>query len=218
MQVIYANTQVPKGYYICKGCGTEQIIDEKNILMPCEECGGEEFKGTVIMELSFDEINTKFAECIRLLAINSYLFEKHNITECLNVISINLRMLLCDGENSLITKVIENPVFNKGIFSYENNVILPEDMFASVDKLSLDEFLSQVVIRREGSRPITVSKMIRAVANKCGGAHIDTEIADDFYLASSVSKYYFVNIAKYIINLAGFDYDSIVEEFLSVIR
>ena len=47
---------------------------------------------------------------------------------------------------------------------------------------------------------------------------IDMEIAEDFYLASSVSKYYFVNIAKYIINLCGFDYDNMVNEFLSVIR
>ena len=218
MQFIYANTQVPKGSYICKSCGKEQIIDEKNYLLPCDECGGEEFKGTVIMELSFDELNTKLAECIRLLAVNSYLFEKHHIKECLNVISVNLRMLLCDGENSLLPMTVEDLKFHKAIFNYDNNVILPEDMFASVDKLNLDEFLSQIVVKREGSRPITVSKMIRAVANKCGGAHIDTEIAEDFYLASGVSKYYFVNIAKYIINLAGFDYDSIVEEFLSVIK
>lgn len=218
MQSLYANSQVPKGNYICLNCGSEQIIEEKNILMPCSECGYDEFKGTIIMELSYDELNTKLAECIRLLAINSYLFEKHNIKECLNVISINLRMLLCDGENSLLPLTVENPMFHKGVFNYESNVIFPEDMFASDEIISLADFLSQIVIRREGDRPVTVSKMIRAVANKCGGAHIDTEIAEDFYLASSVSKYYFVNIAKYIINLAGFDYDNIVEEFLSVIR
>ena len=218
MQSLYANAEVPKGSYICLNCGNEQIIEEKTFLMPCGECGGEEFKGTIIMELSYDELNTKLAECIRLLAVNSYLFEKHNIKECLNVISINLRMLLCDGESSLILMAVDNPMFHKGIFNYENNVILPEDMFGSDEKIPLSDFLSQIVVRREGSKPVTVSKMIRSVANKCGGAHIDMELAEDFYLASNVSKYYFVNIAKYLINMAGFDYDSIVEEFLDVIR
>lgn len=218
MQSLFANTPVPKGHYICLNCGNEQIVDVKGILMPCDECGCEEFKGTVIMELSYDELNTKLAECIRLLAINSYLFEKHNIKECLNVISINLRMLLCDGESSLLPLTVDNLEFHKGIFNYESNVIFPEDLFSSYEKLSLADFLSEVVIKRPGDRPVTISKMIRAVANKCGGAHIDLEIQEDFYLASSVSKYYFVNIAKYIINLAGFDYDNIVEEFLDVIR
>ena len=218
MHCLYANTEVPKGHYICLNCGCEQILDEKGSLMPCMECGHEEFKGTIIMELSFDEINTKLAESIRLLAINSYLFEKHNIKECLNVISINLRMLICDGENSLLLFSNPEPKFHKGIFNYENQVILPEDMFASFEMLSLSDFLSEVVVRREGSKPVTVGKMIRSVANKCGGAHIDIELAEDFYLASSVSKYYFVNIAKYIVNLAGFDYDKIVEEFLSVVK
>ncbi len=218
MQSLYANTQVPKGSYVCLNCGAQQSIEEKNVLIPCSECGFEEFKGTVIMELSFDELNTKLAECMRLLAINSYLFEKHNMTECLNVIAINLRMLLCDGENSLLPLTVDNPKFHKGVFNYDSNVIFPEDLFSSYETLSLADFLSQVVVRREGDRPVTVSKMIRAVANKCGGAHIDMEIAEDFYLASSVSKYYFVNIAKYIINLCGFDYDNMVNEFLNVIR
>lgn len=218
MQSLFANTPVPKGHYICVNCGNEQTVDVKGVLMPCDECGGDEFKGTVIMELSYDELNNKLAESIRLLAVNSYLFEKHNIKECLNVISINLRMLLCDGENSLLPLTVDDLKFHKGIFNHESNVIFPEDLFSSYEMLSLADFLSEVVIKRPGDRPVTVSKMIRAVANKCGGAHIDMEIAEDFYLASGVSKYYFVNIAKYIINLAGFDYDAIVKEFLDVIR
>lgn len=218
MQKVFANSQVPKGTYICLCCGEEQIIDEKDILLPCLECGFMEFKATIIMKLTNEEIKKKFDECIKLLAISCYLFEKRRINEFLNVMSINLRMLLCDGENSLLTKVMENPQFHKGRFSHEDNVIHPDSLFSLEEKLDLADFLSQVVVRREGSRPVTVSKMIRSVANKCGGAHIDPELSEDFYLASAVSKYYFIVISKYIIKMTGFDYDNIVNEFLNTLR
>ena len=218
MQKVFANSEVPKGTYICLCCGLEQVIEEKGILPPCPECDFLEYKATIIIELTQEELKKKFYECIKLLAISCYLFEKKRINEFLNVMAINLRMLLCDGENSLLPKIIENPLFHKGRFSYEDNVIHPDSLFSLEEKISLNDFLSQVAVRREGSRPVTISKIIRAQANKCGGAHIDTEIGEDFFLASSVSKYYFIVIAKYIIKLAGCDYDAIVNEFINLIK
>lgn len=218
MQKVFANSEVPKGTYICLCCGNEQIIEEKDILLPCPECDFLEYKATIIMELSEEDMKKKFYECIKLLTISCYLFEKKRINEFLNVMAINLRMLLCDGENSLLPKITENPTFHRGRFSYEDNVIHPDSLFSLEEKLSLSDFLSQVVIRREGSRPVTVGKIIRAAANKCGGAHLDPELSEDFFLASSVSKYYFIVIAKYVIKMAGFDYDNIVNEFLNSIR
>lgn len=218
MQKVFANSEVPKGTYICLCCGEEQVLTEKDILLPCPECGFLEYKATIIMELTEEEMKKKFYECIKLLAISSYLFDKKKINEFLNVMAVNLRMLLCDGENSLLPKIIENPTFHRGRFSYEDNVIHPDSLFSLEEKLPLPEFLHQVVIRREGSRPVTVGKIIKSVANKCGGAHIDPELSEDFYLASSVSKYYFVVIARYIIKMSGFDYDTIVSEFLNTLR
>ena len=146
------------------------------------------------------------------------IFEKKKMDEFLNVMAINLRMLLCDRENSLLPKMLENPLFHRGRFSYEDNVIHPDSLFSLEEKVSLPEFLSQVVIRRDGSRSVTVGKIIKAAANKCGGAHLDTELSEDFYLASSVSKYYFIVMAMYVIKMAGFDYNAIIEEFLNTIK
>ena len=215
MQNVFANSEVPKGTYICKDCGAEQIVEEKGMLMPCLECGNEEYRATIIMELTKEELKEKFYECIKLLASSCYLFEKKKIAEFSNVMAINLRILLCDGENSLLPKIVENPMFHRGRFSYEDNVIHPDSLFSMEEKLDLQSFLNQVVIKREGSRPVTVGKIIRAAANKSGGAHIDSELSEDFYLASSVSKYYFIVMAKYVIKVAGFDYDAIVKEFIN---
>ncbi len=215
MHKVFANSEVPKGTYICLNCGTEQVIEEKDILLSCPECGMEEYKATIIMEITPEELKKKFIECIKLLAISCYLFEKKKINEFLNVMAINLRMLLCDGENSLLPKILGEPLFHKGRISFEDNVIHPDSLFSLEEKLTLDAFLYQTVIKREGSRSVTVGKMIKAVANKCGGAHIDTELSEDFYLASSVSKYYFIVIAKYVIKMAGYDYDKIISEFLN---
>lgn len=213
MNNVYADNQVPKGSYICLNCGEEQNIYEKGILSVCPFCGYDEFKSTILIELTDDEIKEKFNECINLIAISSYLFERYNLTEFLNVMAINLRILLCDGEGSLLPKIIPDLKFKKGIFDSTTNLIFPENLFASQTMLSLSEFLSQVVVKRPEKKSVTIGKMIKSVANKCGGAHVDSELFEDFYLSSSVSKYYFVEISKYIVTISGFDYNEIIKNF-----
>ncbi len=214
MQDIYANNIVPKGSYICMECGCLQELSEKSVLKPCGDCGGEHFRASVFISLSKEQIKEKFDESVYLLAVSSYLYEKCGLAPFLNVIAINLRMLICDGENSLLPKVIENPRFNRSFEKFEDNVLRPEKLLENpIMPLPLDEFLEQVVIKRPGSKPITVKKMIRASANKCGGAHLDSEMEEDFYISAGVSKYYFVNIAKYIVNMSGKSYDDIINNF-----
>ncbi len=218
MQKIYAESEVPKGTYVCLGCGKEQVVTEKGILNPCPECDFPEFKATIVMELSQDDLRKKLYESIKLMAIGCYLFEKKRIDEFINVIAVNLNILLCDGEGALLTRMKPDVTFKRGKFSYDDKIIHPDDLFTFDDKLTLNEFLNETVIKREDSRPITVSKMIRAVANKSGGLHIDTEISEDYYLSASVSKYYFIVMAKYVIKLAGYNYDHIVSEFINNIK
>jgi len=219
MYDIFANNIVPKGSYICVECGCMTEIDKKTVLPACKDCGGEKFRASVFVSLTKEQIKQKFEESIKLLAESVYLYEELKLTEFLNVISINLRMLICDGENSLLPKIIENPRFNSANEKYENNVLLPSKLLENpIISLSLDDFLSQVVIRRPGGKPITIKKMIRASANKCGGAHVDTEMEEDFFISSGVSKYYFVIIAKYIIKISGYDYNKLIEDFKSRCR
>lgn len=219
MYDIYANNIVPKGSYICTECGCMQEIEKKSLLSACPDCGGEKFRASVFVTLTAEQLEEKFRESVKLLAESLYLYEECGLTEFMNVISINLRMLICDGEQSLLPKIIQDPKFNRAYEKYENNVLLPDKLLENpIMPLPLDEFLEQVVIRRPGGKPITVKKMIRASANKCGGAHVDTEMEEDFFISSGVSKYYFSRIAKYIINMSGMDYGEIIEKFKSKIN
>ena len=219
MYEIFANNIVPKGSYVCMECGCVNEIENKTVLSPCKDCGGEKFRASVFVSLTREQLEEKFDESIRLLAESVYLFEVLKMPEFLNVISINLRLLICDGEGSLLPKIIENPKFNRSNDGFENNVLHPSKLLENpILPLSLEDFLEQVVIKRPGSRPITIKKMIRASANKCGGAHVDTEMEDDFFISSGVSKYYFAKIAKYIIKLAGYDYEKLASEFINKCR
>ena len=214
MHEIYANNIVPKGSYVCTECGCITEKDKKSLLSCCPDCGGEKFRASVYVSLTPEQIEEKFNESVKLLAESVYLFETCGLSEFLNVISINLRMLLCDGEASLLPQIVKDLKFNQASYKYVEGVLAPDKLFENpIAQIPLDEFLEQVVIRRPGSKHITVKKMIRASANKCGGAHVDSEMEEDFYISSGVSKYYFATIAKYIINLSGFDYDKLVAEF-----
>ena len=218
MYEIYANNIVPKGNYVCTECGSIQEIEKKSLLPACRDCGGEKFRATVYVTLTKEQLTKKFNESLTLLSEAVYLYEECGLTEFMNVISINLRMLICDGENSLLPRIIENPKFNRAYEKYENNILLPEKLLENpIMPLPLEEFLEQIVIRRPGGRPITVKKMIRASANKCGGAHSDTEMEEEFFIYSGVSKDYFIRIAKYILNMCGFDHEKTVENFKSKI-
>ena len=219
MQKVYARNLVPKGNYRCGECDALQELSQKEYLMPCPECGSELFRAWIVMTLTPEEIQEKFYESLTVLAIASYLYETHDMSAFLNVIAINLRMLLCDGDGSLLPRVIEDPLFFPTKGEYEQNVILPQFLFEpGRPPISLEEFLEQVIIRRPGSRPVTIKKMIRAVANQYGGAHVDTEIHEDYYLSSQVSKHYFIQIAKYLINLTELDYNKVVEDFVNKIK
>ena len=182
MHEIFANNTVPKGSYVCLECGCITEIENKTVLLPCRDCGGEKFRASVYVTLTREQLFEKYDEAMKLLAKAVYMYDELRMSEFLNVISINLRMLLCDGENSLLPKMVDNPKFNRSADGFEDNVLMPSKLLENpIMPMSLEDFLNQVVIKRPGSRPITIKKMIRASANKCGGAHIDSEMEEDFF-------------------------------------
>ncbi len=219
MQQVYANNPVPKGRYICLNCSKEFLFEERTVLRPCDECGYNQFKANIILSMSEEELKQKFSDVIRVLEISTYLFEEKGRKEFLNVMAINLRLLLCDGENSLLPKVYKNPRFNRANVKYKDNVLLPKDLFFNeLEQVDMEAFLNTVLAYPRNSRPITVKKCIRSVANKLGGAHVDSEMESDAFLSGTLAKYYITEIAKYIIDMCDFDYTKDIEEFLSSMR
>ena len=219
MQQVFANNFVPKGRYICLNCSKEFILEKREYLRPCDECGYNQFKANIILQMSGDELKEKCRDVIRVLEVSTFLFEEKGWKEFLNVMAINLRLLLCDGENSLLPKVYKNPQFNKANAKYKDNVLLPKDLFFNeLEQVDLNTFLGTVLAYPRNARPITVKKCIRSVANKLGGAHVDSEMESDAFLSGTLAKYYITEIAKYIIDMCEFDYKKDIGEFLNLMR
>lgn len=219
MQQVFANNFVPKGRYVCLQCSKETVLDKRDYLRPCDECGYNQFRANIILEMTAEELKEKCRDVIRVLEISTYLFEEKGLKEFLNVIAINLRLLLCDGENSLLPKVYKNPRFNKPNLKYKDNVLLPKDLFFNdLEQVDMETFLDTVLAYPRNARPITVKKCIRSVANKLGGAHVDSEVESDAFLSGTLAKYYITEIAKYIIDMCEFDYNKDIREFVELMR
>ena len=219
MQQVFANNFVPKGRYICLNCSKEFVAEKRDYLRPCEECGCTQFRANIILQMSEEELKEKCRDVLRVLEIATFLFEEKGRKEFLNVMAINLRLLLCDGENSLLPKVYKNPRFDKANVKYKDHVLLPKDLFFNeLEQVDLETFLNTVIAYPRNSRPITVKKCIRSVANKLGGAHVDSEMESDAFLSGTLAKYYITEIAKYVIAMCEFDYQKDIGEFLDLMR
>ncbi len=219
MPKVFANNFVPKGRYICLNCSGETVFESRDYLRPCAECGCNQFKANIVLQMSEEELRSKLQDILRVLTISTFLFEEKGHKEFLNVIAINLRLLLCDGDNALLPRVYKNPRFNKANVKYKDNVLLPKDLFFNdFEQVDLETFLDTVLAYPKNTRPITVKKCIRSVANKLGGAHVDSEMESDAFLSGTLAKYYITQIAKYVIAMCGGDYEKDIEEFLDTMR
>jgi len=144
------------------------------------------------------------------------------------VIAVQLRILLCDTnrgrENSLLPKLIDNPklhpmqkmphleeikkdtsrrllFFDTGTYSSGSNRIT--NIFdKSSQKISLRNWLDQYIF----DFTITLKKLIKSVANKAGGAHVDCNLDDTLRKTSTTilnddisHSIYLIEIGRYIL-------------------
>jgi len=198
--------------YKCCQCGkTQQLMTNEDILQPCS-CGNDEFQATIVFTRSDSGNEEKLCEIIRILEVSIFLCEALKIDAFYNVIAVQLRILLCDP-NRILRSKINKPMLHphsgkrfKGTVDYET--ILHTDLFdKSKEKVKLDKWLKQEVIWSKHWEPITIREVINAWANKNGGAHIDSEIPErEMFVITVSGKDYLLTIARYVvIELLGYD-------------
>lgn len=209
------------GAFKCIKCGYKQNLSQKSeILKTCLQCGGDSFEGSLIFERTLTGLKEKWDESITLLEISTFLCDVLRVESFINVVAVQLRVILCDynrgKDNSLIFKITEEPEIhpcrnNNFIYPIQNSkddkMILPDDLFDKTQTvISVSDWLSQEVIWNKNEKPITIGQLIKATAEKQGGAHIDSEMKGTDFEASILSRDYLIEIAKYIIDFSGNNY------------
>jgi hypothetical protein len=209
--------------YTCCKCGkTQQLHNNQQVLEICS-CGNDEFFLNIVFERSDTGNKNKLHEIIRILEISIFLCEKLNLKAFYNVIAVQLRILLCDS-NRILRSAIQKPMLHphtgerfKGTGDYE--VILYTNLFDKTKaKIKLDKWLNQEIIWSKHWEPITIREVIKAWANKNGGAHIDNKlpVREMFVINVSESNNYLLTIAKYVItDLLGCDLENDIIEYLT---
>ena len=101
----------------------------------------------------------------------------------------------------------------KGITDFET--ILYTHLFdKSKEKIKLDKWLNQEVIWSKHWEPITIREIIKAWANKNGGAHVENKIPErEMFVIAVSGKDYLLTIAKYVIELLGYDLKNDIMEY-----
>jgi hypothetical protein len=145
---------------------------------------------------STGELRQGLKDSINLIRINIDLFDAGNHT-CYKVIAGQLRLLLCDTsrnkDNSLLKRVFDNPKFHPFWQCEEKDEIerdggrliffLPGELSSNSSQITnicdrdkepieLDQWLELMVF----DSSITLRGLIKSVAEKDGGAHLDTTL------------------------------------------
>ena len=170
-------------------------------------------------------IKEKFHQCITILEVSICMVDKFEIDEFLAVIATQLRILLCDTknrkENSLILKVIDNPKFLTFSDRFKSPSYLNgtpkkvSDMFDDNSKyVELEEWLNQEFLGFWGTDKLSLREIIKAFADKDGGAHTDSELKEkDMYTIVSASDH-LLYVAQYIIKCTGRDYHKEINDLI----
>lgn len=121
----------------------------------------------------------------------------------INVVATQLRILLCEGKDSLINRVWEGSNFHPLKLEYHNLQGLYIHDWAELintkkEKISLDEWLQQRLIYND-SCCISIHKAIKLIADKMG-AHVDPHTPVELILLTNgdIRFNYLINISKYI--------------------
>jgi hypothetical protein len=148
---------------------------------------------TIPSQRNSEEIRANLIDAINLVRINIALFDAGN-RACYRLIAGQLRLLLCDGKgNSLIKRVFPNPRLHPFWQCEEMDEIekqggrmlffLPGELASNSSQITnicdrdkepmeLDKWLNLRVF----DSSITLRGLIRSVANKDGGAHLDSKL------------------------------------------
>jgi len=209
-----------RNIYKCCQCGkTQQLNTNEDVLQICS-CGNDEFDSTIVFERSYNGNKEKLLEIIRILEISIFLCEALNLDAFYNVIAVQLRILLCDP-NRILRSKIQKPMLHphtgqrfKGASDFET--ILYTNLFDKTkEKIKLEKWLRQEVVWSTHWEPITIREVINAWANKNGGAHVDPKIPErEMFVIAVSGKDYLLAIAKYVIELLGYDLNNDIVEYL----
>lgn len=154
-------------------------------------------------------LKEKLDEIIKILEISVYLVEELQREEFLNVIAAQLRILLC--ENNVLSyndNFSMHPIKRDMLQIEDINITSANDLFDTTkDEITLSEWRNQIIARDLDGNEISIVRVIKAYANKNGGAHVDRQVPDrDLFAITVLAKSYLINIAKYVIKKLEYDY------------
>lgn len=210
-----------RNLYKCCQCGKGQELNTGEDVLQICSCGNDEFDSTIVFKRSDNGNKEKLLEIIRILETSIFLCEALKLDAFYNVIAVQLRILVCEP-NRILRSKIQKPMLHphtgerfNGTTDFET--ILYTNLFDKrKEKIKLDKWLNQEVVWSTHWEPITIREVINAWANKNGGAHVDHKIPErEMFIIAVSGKNHLLAIAKYVIELLGFDLkDDIMEHLL----
>lgn len=208
--------------YICDTCGKVQTLaDNEEELKPCD-CGSTTFDSQLEITRSDIGLSKKADEILNIIAVAIFLVEALDLKEFINVISTQLRILLIDGKSLLKLKAgslrfhpCTGQIFDG---TTEIKTVLYSELFDyTAELIPIDKWQKQEIAWSKHWKPITIYNVIHAMANKNGGTHVDKTIPEDAFMAIEVlGESYILEIAKYVMKMAGRNYKSDVYNLLLV--
>lgn len=211
-----------KNFYECCLCGNKLELKNNDEILPTCTCGSKEYKTSLKFTRSANGCLQKLDEIIHILEVSIFLCKALKLEEFYNVIAIQLRIILYDNKDIIKLKV-KDPMFyphKEKVFDKNEEVrfISSDELFdESKSLIPLETWLNQEVAwSKNWDKPITIENVIKAWANKNGGAHVDNIIHErQMFIITVFGDYYLIEIAKYTISMLGYDLEKdIVEHFL----
>lgn len=172
---------------------------------------------------SYEAHAEKFRECITILEVSVHLVMHFEIGEFINVVATQLRILLCDTkgkkDNALLSKVIQYPCLYpiKDITSPSRFIDgTPKSVTHLIDfslpPLPLAEWLNQPIIDFGGGETLSIKNLIKLIADKDGGAHVDSDLTWTQIFTSRIAETYLLLIALYVISCSGRNYEKDIKQ------
>ena len=217
------------GKYTCDKCKTEQILlAEGDTLEQCSNCGGNSFDIQIKLSRSQSGLKNKLSETAVIIETSIFLYQECQFDEFLPVIAGQLRLLLCDTknnkDNSLLPKVIDSPFFHPHQQNFitirDSKMILEENLFdIRKEKIPLHEWQDQIIYSdTKSGQDLKIYSLIRAWADKNGGAHIDDQIPELDLIAIALFKGHLIRIAEYVLRFIGGNLQNDIQSIKARIR
>jgi hypothetical protein len=208
---ISAGKNSGKGEYVCSKCGKTQILtNNEEILQKCK-CGETLFDYKMKIARSENGLSRKLSEAITIIEVSIFLLNTLSLEEFLAVIAIQLRILLFDGNNSLLPKVINQPIFypckDEFLSLRGAEIIMENNLFdTQKERISIDDWGNQIIYRdNKNSINLSIKNIIRSWADTNGGAHVDNTLDEDELYAISFFRNHLLVISDFLITVLGFD-------------